>query len=68
MAKIYVFISALHVLHFDHDNFFFFISVLRSLGPNRDKKIFSYYYYVHYIRDHDKNFFFVAATITAPLS
>ena len=41
MIKIYVFISALRVVHLDHDkNILFFISVLRSLGLNHEKNNF----------------------------
>ena len=48
MTKKYNFISALRVLHLDHNKkkFFVFISVLRSLHGISGKKI-------HYIRDHE---------------
>ena len=38
-------------------NIFFFISVLRSLGLNHEKKKFPNCYYVYYIREHDKCIF-----------
>ena len=53
----YVFISALRVLCLDHD-IFFFIPVLRSLGPTTFTTLVIM----------TKNFFFVAATFTTPWS
>ena len=56
MTKIHIFILALRALRLDHDKKMFFISVLRSLGPNHEKIL--YCFYVHYLRYHDKKYRF----------
>ena len=76
MTKKYNFISALRVLHLDHNKkkFFVFISVLRSLHGISGKKIhyicdheyfFLRCYYVHYIVTMIKNkYFYFSTTFT----
>ena len=57
MAKVCFHFSAVCATSWSWQKTCSFNSVLHSLGPNHEKKIFSYCYYVNYICDHDKKIF-----------